>query len=108
MNLKTSSENLQNVISNRIEFSAPIMEIQSKSVCIKIISTLFCGIEVSLNENLIRKSCFYHILDKIQQTTNCLYFFLFSPEKNRIRHSVQTVSIGDSLHEMPSPVFWEK
>ena len=42
-------------------------------------------------------------------------FFLFFPE-NRIRHSMQIVSIGetgfdmsngDNLHEMSSPVFWE-
>ena len=34
------------------------------------------------------------------------YFFLFFPE-NRIRHFMQIVSIGDNLHEMSNPVFWE-
>ena len=34
-------------------------------------------------------------------------FFLFSPE-NRIWHFMQIVSIGDNLHELSNPVFWEK
>ena len=34
-------------------------------------------------------------------------FFLFFPE-NRIWHCKQIVSIGDNLHEMSNPVFWEK
>ena len=34
-------------------------------------------------------------------------FFLFFPE-NRIWHFMQIVSIGDNLHEMLNPVFWEK
>ena len=35
------------------------------------------------------------------------YFFLFFPE-NRIWHFMQIDSIGDDLHEMSNPVFWEK
>ena len=33
-------------------------------------------------------------------------FVLFFPE-NRIWRFMQSFSIGDSLHEMPNPVFWE-
>ena len=33
--------------------------------------------------------------------------FVFYPE-NRIRHFMQIVSIGDNLHDMSNPVFWEK
>ena len=36
-----------------------------------------------------------------------MLFFLFFPE-NRIWHSMQIVSLGDNLHEMSNPVFWEK
>ena len=36
-----------------------------------------------------------------------MIFFLFFPE-NRIRHFMQIVSLGDNLHEMSNPVFWEK
>ena len=36
-----------------------------------------------------------------------LIFFLFFPE-NRIWHFMQIVSLGDNLHEMSYPVFWEK
>ena len=32
--------------------------------------------------------------------------FLFFPE-NRVWHFMQIVSIGDNLHEMPNPVYWE-
>ena len=34
-------------------------------------------------------------------------FFLFFPE-NKIWHFMQIVSLGDNLHEMSNPVFWEK
>ena len=34
-------------------------------------------------------------------------FFLFFSE-NKIWHFIQIVSIGDNLHEMSKPVFWEK
>ena len=36
-----------------------------------------------------------------------MLFFLFFPE-NRIWHFMQIVSLGDNLHEMSNPVFWEK
>ena len=36
-----------------------------------------------------------------------MIFFLFFPE-NRIWHFMQIVSVGDNLHEMSNPVFWEK
>ena len=36
-----------------------------------------------------------------------MFFFLFSLE-NGIWHFMQTVSQGDSLHEMSNPVFWGK
>ena len=36
-----------------------------------------------------------------------MIFFLFFPE-NRIWHFMQIVSLGDNLHEMSNPVFWEK
>ena len=36
-----------------------------------------------------------------------MIFFLFFPE-NRIWHFMQIVSLGDNLHEMSYPVFWEK
>ena len=36
-----------------------------------------------------------------------IFFSFFFPE-NKIWHFMQTVSIGDSLHEMSNPVFWEK
>ena len=36
-----------------------------------------------------------------------MLFFLFFPE-NRIWHYMQIVSLGDNLHEMSNPVFWEK
>ena len=36
-----------------------------------------------------------------------MIFFLFFPA-NRIRHFMQIVSLGDNLHEMSIPVFWEK
>ena len=35
-----------------------------------------------------------------------MIFFLFFPE-NRIWHFMQIVSLGDNLHEMSNPVFWE-
>ena len=31
-----------------------------------------------------------------------------SPKENRIWHFMQIVSLGDNLHEMSNPVFWEK
>ena len=34
-------------------------------------------------------------------------FFLFFPE-NRSCHFMQIVSIGNNLHEMSNPAFWEK
>ena len=36
-----------------------------------------------------------------------MIFFLFFPE-NWIWHFMQIVSLGDNLHEMSNPVFWEK
>ena len=36
-----------------------------------------------------------------------MIFFLFFLE-NRIWHFLQIVSIGDNLHEMLKPIFWEK
>ena len=36
-----------------------------------------------------------------------MLFFLFFPE-NRIWHFMQIVSLGDNLHEMSNPIFWEK
>ena len=36
-----------------------------------------------------------------------MLFFLYFPE-NRIWHFMQIVSLGDNLHEMSNPVFWEK
>ena len=36
-----------------------------------------------------------------------MLFFLFFPE-NRIWHFMQIVSLGDNLHGMSNPVFWEK
>ena len=41
-----------------------------------------------------------------RQIDDIFPFFLLG--ENRIRHFVQTVFIGDNLHEMSSPVFWEK
>ena len=36
-----------------------------------------------------------------------MILIFFFPE-NRIWHFMQTVSIGDDLHKMSNPVFWEK
>ena len=36
-----------------------------------------------------------------------MMFFLFFLE-NRIRHFMQIVSIGDNLHEVSNPIFYEK
>ena len=36
-----------------------------------------------------------------------LIFFLFSPE-NKIWHFMQTVSLGENLHDVSNPVFSEK
>ena len=33
-------------------------------------------------------------------------FLIFSPE-NKFKHFMQTVSIGDKVHEIPTPVFLE-
>ena len=38
---------------------------------------------------------------------NTLVKFSYFPE-NRIGHFMHIVSIGDNLHEMSNPVFWEK
>ena len=38
---------------------------------------------------------------------NLVILFLFFPE-NRIWHFMQTVSIGDNLHEISNPVFCQK
>ena len=55
----------------------------------------------------------YHTLhDTLTLTTLGLFsrrqmwYFLFFPV-NRILHFMQIVSIGDALHEMSNPVFWE-
>ena len=37
---------------------------------------------------------------------NLMIFFFFS--ENKVRHFMQTVSLGDSLHEMSILVFWIK
>ena len=36
-----------------------------------------------------------------------LILFLFFPE-NMPSHSMQSVSLGDDLHEIAKPIFWEK
>ena len=46
-------------------------------------------------------------LGKIFSRRHFEIFFLFFPE-NRIWHFMQIVSLGDNLHEMSNPVFWEK
>ena len=61
--------------------------------------------------------CCMHTCNKLKLTLSMLWknfsrhhfeiFFTFSPE-NRIRHFMQIVSIGDNLHAMSNPIFWEK
>ena len=46
-------------------------------------------------------------LGKIFSRRHFEIFFLFFSE-NRIWHFMQIVSLGDNLHEMSNPVFWEK
>ena len=46
-------------------------------------------------------------LGKIFSRRHFEIFFLFFTE-NRIWHFMQIVSLGDNLHEMSNPVFWEK
>ena len=46
-------------------------------------------------------------LSKIFSIQHIEIFFLFFPE-SRICRFMQIVSIGDNLHEMLNPVFWEK
>ena len=46
-------------------------------------------------------------LSKIFSRRHFEIFFLFLPE-NRFSHFMQTVSNGDSLHELSKPVLWEK
>ena len=46
-------------------------------------------------------------LDKIFSRRHIEIIFLFFPE-NQIWQFMQVVSIGDNLHEMSNPVFWEK
>ena len=37
-----------------------------------------------------------------------LVIFFLCCQENRLWHFMQIVSIGDNLHEMSKPVFWEK
>ena len=46
----------------------------------------------------------YHAMGRFSRWRTDDIFFLFYPE-NRIWHFTQTVSIGDSLHEMSNPIF---
>ena len=49
----------------------------------------------------------FSMLGKIFGRQHFEIFFLILPE-NRFWHFMQIVSLGDNLHEMSKPVFWEK
>ena len=57
-------------------------------------------------------SCYYYSLTLllsglIQQMANWWYFS-YSFSENRLWHFMQIASLGDNLHEMSKPIFWEK
>ena len=41
-----------------------------------------------------------------RQHFEIFFFFVFS--ENMLWHFMQIVSLGDNLHEIPKPTFWEK
>ena len=62
------------------------------------------------NQILVVKSIIYLTFTTLwafSADDRLMIFFLFFPE-NRIWHFMQIVSLGDNLHEMSYPVFWEK
>ena len=59
------------------------------------------------NKENIHQSLTFTTLWAFSADDKMMLFFLFFPE-NRIWHFMQIVSLGDNLHEMSNPVFWEK
>ena len=77
------------------------MVLTSADVGAKIFVFCFFPTMILLTNSLTFTTLWANSDDKL------MIFFLFFPE-NRIRHFMQTVFIGDNLHEMSKPVFWEK
>ena len=48
----------------------------------------------------------FGMLAKMFQQAAFWNIFLFCPE-NRFWHFMQIVSLGDNLHKIPKPIFWE-
>ena len=74
-------------------------------------SELGANWEVSKRQNSLQKRkpgwLTFTTLWAFSADDKMMLFFLFFPE-NRIWHFMQIVSLGDNLHEMSNPVFWEK
>ena len=89
--------------------SKPIQCAKIRKNIINLLSAEYAHRVVKVNQYLQQQA------DRLTFTTlwafsaddKMMLFFLLFPE-NRVWHFMQIVSLGDNLHEMSNPVFWEK
>ena len=55
-----------------------------------------------------RTLAFTNLWANSEYNKSMIVFFFFFSQENRIWHFMQIESIGDNLHGMPKPIFWNK